>query len=377
MERLLTGLILAILVISVVGIASAGTISPSTIEVTLNPGESVDETKTVTTDPTPVEKLDVLFVIDLSGSMWDELDEVKDSIQDIMDDIKAEVPDSAFGVASFVDYPGYYSCCDYSAWYGYSGDYAWNLDIDITTDTSAVSSVVSGLALYSGGDGPQDYSRALYESQFVGWRDGAKKVVIIFGDAPPHDCDFCGFSTGCDPGRDEIAGTADDLDFETVVSQVADSGIAVIAVDSSGGWGCAEEAFRYMASETGGQYFALSDASDIPEAVVEMVEEEVSTVTLTLGVSPADYAGWVTWDPAEYTDVGGNETRTFDVTITVPGDATPGTHNFVIQALADGSVIAEQEVTIHVPEVSVPEFPAIAIGVLGLLGAIVLLKKRE
>lgn len=367
-----------ILLIALTGTAIAGSISPDSLTANLNPGESIEEDKIVTTDKVPVPKLDVLFVIDATGSMMYEIDMVKAKAKEIMNNISSMVPDSAFGLATFKDYNKSYRCCGYGSMYGGPSDYPWRLDQDITTDIDAVAAAINGISATGGADLPQDYSRALYESQFVGWRDGAKKILIMFGDAPPHDCDFCASSTGCDPGRDGIIGTADDLDFETVVAQVAGSGIAVIAVDSSGG-GCAEDAFKYMAEETGGEYYKLSSADEIPDAVKEMVEEEIKTVTLELSVDE-EFEDWVSFNPLKYEDVGGEESRTFKVTITVPDDAHPCCREFHIYALADGAVIAEQDVKICVKmqgQPCVPEFPPLAVGVLGLLaGAVLVLRRR-
>lgn len=360
--------------LAVVGTAMAGSISPDSISATLYPGESIEEEKTVTTDPTPVPKLDVLFVIDATGSMSDEIDVVKAKAKDIMNNISSMVPDSAFGVATFMDYSGIYNCCGYYSRYGGSSDYPWKLDQDITTDTTAVETAIGNIVTGWGGDGPQDYSRALYESQFVSWRDGAKKIVIVFGDAAPHDCDFCSRSTGCDPGRDAVAGTTDDLDFQAVVSQLADSDITVIAVDSSSG-GCAEMAFKYMANETGGKYFKLSSAEEIPDAIKSMIEEEISLVTLTLGVD-SGFEDWVSYEPSEYFDVGGCESKDFTVNITVPNDVSPGCYEFYIHALADGATIAKQKVRICVPQ-CVPEFPLFALGALGLLAGVMLVLRRK
>jgi hypothetical protein len=62
---------------------------------------------------------DIMFVFDATGSMEDEIDEVKSSATNIMSDIRAVIADSRFGLASFADYPRYYeSYCGYSQQYG-------------------------------------------------------------------------------------------------------------------------------------------------------------------------------------------------------------------------------------------------------------------
>ena len=98
--------------------------------------------------------------------------------------IRAGNPNSAFGVASFADY---------------QERMPWRLDRDITEDIDSVATAITRLRLYDGKDFAEAYSRALYEARFVGWRPGARRIIILFGDAPAHDPNFYGQSTGIDP----------------------------------------------------------------------------------------------------------------------------------------------------------------------------------
>jgi len=226
---------------------------------------------------TGADKLDVVFGIDLTGSMGGEISQVKTHSNSIMNQIAALVPDCAFGVVSIVDYPHYYSSYGYSATYGSAstGDYAYKTDLNITTNRTTVASTLNGLYLRWGADWPQDYVRMLYESQFLNWRDGATRILIVFGDAPAHDDDLFSRSYGGDPGRDEIMGTADDLDYQEVIQQVKAAGIKVVSVDSTG-TGDEFINFEYMASQTGGRHFLLADASQIPEAIIELIKGSIA-----------------------------------------------------------------------------------------------------
>jgi len=85
---------------------------------------------------------------------------------------------------------------------------------------------INAMTLGDGEDGPEDYTRAFFESyadSAVGWRDGAQRILVHFGDNVPHDNNLNEgvttgtWSTGGDPGRDELQGTADDLDLQTVL----------------------------------------------------------------------------------------------------------------------------------------------------------------
>ena len=230
------------------------------------------------------EKLDVVFGIDLTGSMGGEINQVKTHSNYIMSEIAKVVPDCAFGVVTIVDYPHSYSSYGYSDLYGDpdSGDYAYRTDLNITTNQTVVANVLNGLYLRYGADGPQDYVRMLYESQFLNWRSGATRILVVFGDAPAHDNDLFSESYGGDPGRDEIMFTADDLDYQDVIQQVKAAGIIVVSADSGGSLSSEDpysqdvyRNFEYMASQTGGRHFMLADSSQVPQAILELIRGSI------------------------------------------------------------------------------------------------------
>lgn len=241
---------------------------------------------TVGTGASAAHKLDVVFAIDATGSMGDEISEVKRSSLQIMQEIADLAPDSdvAFGVVTMVDYPNYYDSYGYADYYGDDGDYAYRTDLNITTDRAAVASEINQVQLRSGADGPQDYSRTLWEltqeyefraGQELGidWRPGARRIVILFGDNASHDNSFFSRSYGGDPGRDEEMFTEDDLDYESVVAQVGAAGISVMTVDSSRTGSGADpwQNFEYIAKQTGGIHYLLGDVAEIPSAIVNMI----------------------------------------------------------------------------------------------------------
>ena len=320
--------------------SEGGILSPDTLVATLNPGESVTETKRYTTaEGKPITKVDVLFEFDLTGSMTKELSIMQTESQNIMNSLLESVSDSAFGVASFMDY----SCYD-----ALPSDYPWKLNKRITTNTNAVRAAINGLKVveYSGGDDPEAYTRALYESYAdsgVNWRTGAKKIVLMFGDNIPHHPD---------PGRDGKMGTDDDLDFEEVVAELKSQGITVLALHS----GTDDIPWKLMADETGGYYYKLghAEASKIPEAITSMLVAEVDKIgELTLRAEP-DYESWVSFTPTKHTNVGAKTTKTFTVKVTAPDGTEGGTYKFNIDVLGDGTVLETQRVTVTVREPTPP-----------------------
>lgn len=360
-------------------IAMADTVNPISISATLNPGECVDELNTVTLTGSPAN-VDIMFSFDLTGSMGGVIDTAKAQAVDIMNQIQAELPDSSlrFGVVSYMDYPSYYSSCGYAAAYGSSyGDYAYSLDQALTPDINEVSVVINALTLGSGGDGPQDYSRIIYESvadgSNIGWGDSVK-IWINFGDNVPHDCninigtpscpdessDTCQvWSTGADPGRDEILGTADDIVLLDALNQMKANNITLFEMDSGYGY---YDYWKYWTGITGGDVFTTGSSGaeliDQITAAVESVTRNIDKLELT---PPAEFVSWVTTNPLNYTELTVPEeglSMDFDVSICVPEVAECGLYEFPINVNGDGSVFAQQAVSIDVPCNEPPECKA-------------------
>ena len=247
--------------------------------------QSEPELTAITECPTNPQ-IDIVFAIDLTGSMTDEIAVVKSRAVEIINTIRSKIPDTHFGLVSFMDYPGYFTYPGYSATYGDAsyGDVPYRVNVQPTGDINSVITAINGLKLGYGEDWPQDYTRVLYESMFLNWRPSANKILIMFGDAPTHDLNFANYNFGGDPGRDGIAQTTDDLDFEDVVRQVKEKGITVFAVDS-GGTPQSEATFKGMsikyaeAEGTNGQYFLLQNASQIPQAIEDMFNELLAANT--------------------------------------------------------------------------------------------------
>jgi hypothetical protein len=150
------------------------------------------------------EKTDVMFVFDTSGSMSGELEEAKEKIVEVIEATKATLPNVAFGVSNVEDVPGWdegvftYSLTEKQ--FEEDDEKAWRLDQPVTTEQSKVTSAIDALTIGSvgdggtsgeeGGDGPEAYSRALWEADKnpnVDWRAGTRDEIVLVADNVPHD----------------------------------------------------------------------------------------------------------------------------------------------------------------------------------------------
>jgi hypothetical protein len=103
--------------------------------------------------------VDVLFLLDLSGSFFDDLPVLQANFQSLLNDLVATTSaGSQFGVASFVDFP-FPPHGDPA-----SGDYTYKVDLPLTTNTANVTSTIMGLTTYNGDDLPQNQYEAIYQA---------------------------------------------------------------------------------------------------------------------------------------------------------------------------------------------------------------------
>ncbi|MBN2077039.1 MAG: VWA domain-containing protein [Dehalococcoidales bacterium] len=366
-RKILSAIVLTVIVTVTIGIPCYASISPESITATLEPGESVYETKTVHIEAIPPE-VDVVFAFDLTGSMGEILTTAKTKALDIMTTLTSALgSDVQFGVMSYMDYPhwyeGYaYNCGYLSQDYGNpSTDYAYSLDQSITGDTTAVSTAISGLILGFGEDSPEDYTRMMYESYAdpaVAWRMGAKRIVVNFGDNVPHDCNLnegvpgysTGWSTGGDPGRDEAMNTADDLDLQIVLAEMYSNGVTLIECHTNLYY---KTHWDYWTGITGGIALLTGSATlvnDVANAVNSVLSAEQYAYGVHLVASPG-YESWVSFDPVLIEEMERCvDDEEIDVTITVPVDTLPGVYQFTISVVDEDDVsYGDQQVTIIVP----------------------------
>ncbi len=128
--------------------------------------------------PTPVategHRIDVVFAVDTTGSMGGLIDSAKRAVWSIATHIR-EVDTQAdlhVGLVAYRDI----------------GDDYVTKDFALSGDMDAVFASLSSFRAAGGGDNPEDVAAGLYDAiHKMAWRDGAKKLVFLVGDAPPAD----------------------------------------------------------------------------------------------------------------------------------------------------------------------------------------------
>jgi hypothetical protein len=205
---------------------SAGNIRPITVDISRS-------TKAA-------NKLDIMFMIDATGSMGDEINYLKEELSDVVRRVKAESEQMVdIRVSANV--------------YRDKGDEYVVRSFPFTNDMSKVLTNLS--AQYAGGGG--DFEEAVEEGLDDGinkhdWsEDATARIMFLVLDAPPHNT------------------PENKAKIQKAVTNAAKKGIRIIPVTSSGIDKNTEFLMRFLSIATGGTYVFLTDHSGIGNSHIE------------------------------------------------------------------------------------------------------------
>jgi len=229
-------------------------------------------------------------------------------------------------------------------------------DLPSGADVALISTVLDGY------DEPEDYTRIFFESyndSNIGWRLDAQKILVNFGDSIPHDCNLnegiikaIEWSTGGDPGPDEIMGNSDDLDLQDVLAEMKNNNITLIECHSS------TDYLNYWENWTGitGGCVNYTNSTNFLEVVEDAITYKLEIpkiYDLTLKVTTPGFEQWLnSVYPNSYPEVNAGSSVTFQETICVPIKTLPGVYKFNVSAVdGEGNVYGTQvnEISLNVP----------------------------
>ena len=207
----------------------------------------------------PRARLDLVFLIDATGSMADEIQKLKSSLHTIAADAARlpSHPDLCFGLVAYRDRTDPFVLRSH----------------DFTDDLGAFQQVLDQLQAGGGGDYPEAMSEALHETVHrLSWRgDGATRMVVLLADAPPQ--------LGPDRPR-----------YDEAMLAALGKGIKIFSVGASGLDSQGEYIQRQIAQFTGGRFVFLTyaraeDPASGPgrETVHDVTNYSVATLDRLIG----------------------------------------------------------------------------------------------
>jgi len=175
-------------------------------------------------------KIDVVFVLDTTGSMSGLINAAKEKIWSIATSMASAqpAPEIRIGLVAYRD----------------RGDAYVTRVVDLSSDIDTMYATLMQFAADGGGDGPESVNQALHDAvNRMSWSQdpNSYKVVFLVGDAPPH-MDY-----------------QDDVKYPQTLSLAAAKGIIVNTIQC-GGESETEQRWQQIAAIGHGSYFSVDQA---------------------------------------------------------------------------------------------------------------------
>jgi hypothetical protein len=177
--------------------------------------------------------LDIMFVVDATGSMGDELSYLKTELKDVVNRAGSQLPGVQLRMAS--------------VFYRDVNDDYVTKPFNFTTSSDQLNNFINGQSAGGGGDYPEAVDEALKVSiQDMQWSSNAvNRLLFLVLDAPPHQ------------GQDNLT------KIKTAITEAQQKGIRVIPVSASGINWETEFFLRFLSVSTNSTYVFITDHSGI------------------------------------------------------------------------------------------------------------------
>lgn len=190
--------------------------------------------------------IDIVIAIDCTGSMGGTINNVKTNAQRIAEIIRERAATTWFGAIKFRDY----------------GDQFITVILMHPGESiSAFQAAVNTMQAGGGGDWAEAYVEVVFQAaQEVTWRQGARRLLIILGDAPPHDPLY---GTGTSGSGQTWAQAAQAANNAGVI-------VSMIAVGQGVGNATVRRSYQDMTTATNGIYMESSDPNQVADAIITL-----------------------------------------------------------------------------------------------------------
>ena len=171
--------------------------------------------------------IDLMFVVDTTGSMGDELTFLQTELSDIISAVTQQQTNINIGLVFYRDYGDNYVVRTHS----------------FADDLNSVQLNLNQEQAQGGGDFPEAMDQALQAAVSANWRSRSRKALFLIADAPPH---------------------SDRMRASWIAAEEARrKNIHIVPVAASGAADDAEYIMRSMAALTNSRYLFLTDDSGL------------------------------------------------------------------------------------------------------------------
>ncbi len=281
-------------------------------------------------------KIDVVFVLDTTGSMSGLIQTAKEKIWSIATTMASaqQAPEIRIGLVAYRD----------------RGDSYVTKTVDLSSDLDTVYATLMDFEADGGNDTPESVNKALYDAVHnMSWSQGgqAYKAIFLIGDAPPH-MDY------------------NEVRYPEIVASALDKGIVVNTIQC-GDMPITVEPWTQIASLSHGEFFQVEQAGGAV-AFNTPFDEEIAELSAQLDDTRLYYGteeeknrmkGKVAATDKMHEGLSfASRARRAEFNATVGGRANLLGDNELIAAIADGTVDLDELEEDALPEALKPMAPA-------------------
>jgi hypothetical protein len=219
------------------------------------------------------EAIDVVFSFDTTGSMYPCLAQVRNVVSQTVKQLLKDIPNIRIGIIAHGDY------CDAPP----SGPYVIKM-LDLSTDEKEIVKFVKGVERTYGGDFPECYELVLAEARRLSWGAGKQKVLVMIGDATPHEPSY-------------HANTRN-LDWRNEIALLREAGVHVYGVQALNRHG-STKFYREIAKGSGGLHLNLNQFRQVTDLVKAICYKQQSPEALQQYQDHVQDAGRMNRDMAQ------------------------------------------------------------------------------
>lgn len=187
--------------------------------------------------------VDIAFVVDTTGSMEDEIAQVRADLSALVDKLASTTNSYRVAVVSYRDFPERT---------GDPADYPFRVDQTFTNDLASIQAAIDSLSAEAGDDIPETVFSGIQAAIELPWRPGVTKTMLVIGDAPALSPEPISGLTASQIVANSIA-----------VDPVQVTGVDVGDLDDNGALGL-------IADRTGGS--VVSGTSELTDTIVEILD---------------------------------------------------------------------------------------------------------
>ena len=192
--------------------------------------------------------LDLVFIIDSTGSMSDEINVVKESIQTYAD------------MLSQSNIPHYIALVDFSNDKQNNGlNNYYNINFDFTNDEETIAKGISNLTTKGGSDEPA-YSAIINGLEELHWGVNSTRRIILIGDEEPWS-------------NETVTG----YNYDKALESLQNNDISVYSIATGG---TNVSSFRTLAESTNGNYYQSSDSAEFADTLIDIIDSIPESIHL-------------------------------------------------------------------------------------------------